>query len=582
MNNRAIASVFNKISDILELRGENRFRISAYRRAAQNIEGLSRDIEEVASEGKLRDIPGIGKELVSKIEEYLDTGKVSFLNDLLAETPHVLLDMLQVQGIGPKTAVFLYEELELESLSDLKRAAREQRIRSLPKMKAKTEENILKGIEFLERVLGRTPIGTAYPLARSIIAALEKLPEAKKISPAGSLRRWREDVGDIDILATSSSPEKVMRHFTHLDDVDRVLAEGKTKGSVITKDEIQIDLRVVERNSYGAALCYFTGSKEHNIRLREIAIQMGMKLNEYGVFKKYRTGEKRIAGRTESEVYSALGLPYIPPEIRENTGEIEAARDGTLPLLVSAKSIKGDLHVHSDWSDGNASLAELAETGKEMGYGYIVVSDHSKSLRIAHGLTEERLHEQIDEINHINKHLEDFRLLKGIEVDILPDGSLDLSDDVLCLLDVVIIAVHSNFRMNRDKMTQRVIRAINNPYSNILAHPTGRLIGTRDEYDIDMDAIISAAAETGTALEINAHPLRLDLNAIMARKAAESGVLISIGTDAHNPFIEMHYMIYGLGTARRGWLTRSNILNTRTAGRLLKSLRKKKPGNNRR
>ena len=361
-----------------------------------------------------------------------------------------------------------------------------------------------------------------------------------------------ETVGDIDILVSSKTPKNVIEHFTHLGEVERVLAEGKTKGSIITKGQIQVDLRVVPPGSYGAALNYFTGSKEHNIRLREIAQQKKMKLNEYGLFRKSKSGtERRIAGRLESEVYEKLGLSYVPPEIREDSGEIEAAKTGTLPDLVSLEDIKGDLHFHSDWSDGVASLEELVRAGKGKGYSYLVVSDHSKSLHIAHGLNEKRLRSQMEEIDRLNSRTRGFRLLKGSEVDILPDGSLDLSDDALSMLDVVIVAVHSNFKMKRAKMTERVIRALENPHSHILAHPTGRLIGEREAYPIDMDSVISAAAETGTAIEINAHPSRLDLDSRMARRAAEAGVYVTIGTDTHNPLFEMDYMTYGVkGLAR--------------------------------
>lgn len=576
MKNKEIAAAFNEIADILELQGKNPFRINAYRRGAQSVENLSKDIAVVAESDALGDIPGIGKDLRAKIEEYIATGAISFLAELREETPRVLLDMLRIPGVGPKTAVLLYDGLEIESLDELKAAAVEQRIQGLPKIKAKTEENILKGLEFLERARGRTPIGEAYPLAQEIIELLERLREVKKISVAGSLRRWRETVGDIDILVTSTAPEKVIAAFTSLDIVQRVLAEGKTKGSIVASGDIQVDLRVVEAKSYGAALNYFTGSKEHNIRLREIAIQKGMKLNEYGVFKKSARGaEKRVAGSTEESVYRALGLPCIPPEIREDTGEIEAARLGALPALVSPDDIRGDLHFHSDWSDGAAGLEEVARAGKAFGYKYVLITDHSQSLTIAHGLSPARLLEQIGEIDRANKRIKGFRLLKGSEVDILPDGSLDLDEDILKRLDIVVVAVHSKFKMKRTEMTRRVITALESPYAHILAHPTGRLIGTRDAYEIDMEAVIDAAARMGTAIEINSHPLRLDLDAATSRAAAEAGVMISIGTDTHKPAAEMDNIIYGVGTARRGWLSPGNILNTRTAARLIAYFHKK-------
>jgi DNA polymerase (family 10) len=577
MRNREIGALFDEIADILELRGENRFRINAYRRGAQSLTLASRDIDELAHSDALSTIPGIGRDLSAKILEYLETGTISYLEELREETPDVLLEMLRIPGVGPKTAHLIYEELGIESLEDLALAAREHRLRLLPKIKEKTEENILKGIEFLERSGGRIPLGAAHPLASRIVSSLSELDVVEKASFAGSLRRMCETVGDIDILVSSLDPGAVIHSFTNLDIVERVLAEGKTKGSVVTKDHVQVDLRVVPHESYGAALNYFTGSKEHNIRLRELAQQRGMKLNEYGLFEKTRAGgERRTAGASEEEVYEALGLEYIPPEIREDTGEIEASKRGQLPQLVSMGDIRGDLHVHSDWSDGVSSLEDLALAGRRRGYRYLVVSDHSKSLRIAKGLGEDRLRRQIDEIDRINAKTRGFRLLKGSEVDILPDGSLDMSDTFLSMLDIVIIAVHSRFKMPRDKMTDRVISALENPYASILAHPTGRLIGERDAYQLDMDAVFDAAADSGTAIEINAHPSRLDLDAASARRAAERGVLIAIGTDSHDPSRDFDHMRYGLGTARRAWLTPDHVLNTRSVRSLLSLCRRKR------
>jgi len=580
LKNREIANLFEEIADILELRGENRFRINAYRRSAQAVSGISRDIEEMAAEGSIESIPGIGKDLREKIEEYLRSGEISLLERLKNETPPILLDMLRIPGIGPKTALLIHAELGVGSLEDLKRMALEHRLQELPKIKEKTEKNIIRGIEFLESFKGRTPIGIALPLAEDIIESLEGCEEVSRLEYAGSLRRHCETVGDIDILAASSSPEDTIKYFAGLSLVESVIVSGPTKCSVFTSDGIQVDLRVVEEKSYGAALNYFTGSKAHNIRLREIAIERNLKLNEYGVFEKKDGGSgKRIAGATEDEVYSALGLPYIPPEIREDTGEIEAALKGGLPELVSRSDIRGDLHTHSDWSDGNASLDDLASAGKRAGLKYILVSDHSMSLRIAHGLTAKRLISQIAEIDRINEKIRGFRLLKGSEVDILPDGSLDLEDGVLKKLDVVIAAVHSSFKMKRDRMTERIISAMKNPFVSVLAHPTGRLLGTREPYDVDMDAVIAAAAETETALEINSHPLRLDLDPVHARKAAAAGVLLSLGTDSHDPSLELDHLRYGIGTARRGWLCKEHILNSRTAAALKKLIERKRKRN---
>jgi DNA polymerase (family 10) len=587
MKNKEIAALFSEIADILELRGENVFRVNAYRRAAQNIEGLAQAIEDVASEGVLNELPGIGRDLEAKIIEYLKSGEMDYLNELRKETPQVLLDMLRIPGIGPKTALRLHAELAINSLEELRQAAIDHRIQKLPKMKAKSEDNILKGLDFLSRASARTPIGIALPLAQRIITGLAQLPEVNRISLAGSLRRFRETIGDIDILATSSAPEKVIKRFAHLDDAARILAEGSTKGSIVTREKIQADLRVVEEASYGSALNYLTGSKEHNIRLREIAIQKGMKLSEYGVFRtaggsreKRKAGQKaqkwiRIAGKTEEDVYAALGLPYIPAEIREDSGEIEAARAGTLPTLIELEDIRGDLHCHSNYSDGAATLKEIAAAGKKKGYSYILVTDHSQSLRIANGLSAQRLRNQLAEIDSINATLKGFQLLKGSEVDILPDGSLDMDEALLARLDVVYIAVHSMFKMSRADMTKRVVRALENPYAHILAHPTGRLLGMRDAFDIDMDEVIRAAARTGTAIEINAHPARLDLDAANCRAASAAGVKLGIGTDSH-VLSELDCMIYGLGTARRGWLTKADILNTKTTRQLI-SLLKKRP-----
>lgn len=591
MKNAEIAEAFNEIADILELRGENVFRVNAYRRAAQTVEALPRAIEDVAAEGTLGELPGIGKDLAGKIQEYVESGEIDYLKELRRDTPAILLDMLRIPGVGPKTAVRLHEELGVKSLDELRQAALDHRIQALPKMKAKTEENILKGLEFLSRSSGRTPIGVALPIAEEVVSTLGAIPGVRRVAAAGSLRRFRETVGDIDILCVSKKPEEVIGRFTHMEGVSRVLAEGSTKGSVVLREGLQADLRVVDDSSYGAALAYFTGSKEHNIRLREIAIKRGLKLNEYGVFREPKSGAKpsggraaaagedaegaRVAGRTEEEVYRALGLPWIPPEIREDSGEIDAARAGSLPALVEIGDIRGDLHCHSTYSDGAATLAAVAAAGKKRGYGYILITDHSQSLHVANGLSPERLRRQLDEIDALNAKLRGFRLLKGSEVDILPDGSLDMREDLLERLDAVYVAIHSNFKMKRDAMTRRVVAALEHPRSNILAHPTGRLIGTRDAFEIDMEEVIRAAARTGTAIEINAHPVRLDLDAGNCRLASQAGVMIAIGTDTH-VLDELDYMRYGIGTARRGWLEKKNIINTRTATQLLDLLGKKR------
>lgn len=438
-------------------------------------------------------------------------------------------------------------------------------------MKAKTEENILKGIEFLRRGRGRTPLGTAYSIANQIIERLKELPEVKRISPAGSLRRMKETVRDIDILVTSTNPLKVMRTFISFPLVQEVVAQGPTKSTIIAKEGIQIDVRVVKPTSFGAALAYFTGSKNHNIRIREMAVRKGLKINEYGVFN-VKT-KKRIGGTEEEEVYRSVGLPYISPELREDTGEIEAGLKGRLPKLVTLGDIKGDLHVHSNYSDGYSSIKELAKQAKKMGYRYICITDHSKTLPVAGGLKEAELLKQIKEIRALNKKLKGFRVLAGIEVEILNDGSLDYKDEILGQLDLVIAAIHSGFKQGKDKLTKRIIEAMKNRYVNVIAHPTGRLMGVRDAYEIDLEEVFKAAKETNTALEINALPQRLDLNDISARRAGELGVPLIITTDAH-AIDQLNNMVFGVNVARRGWLTRQKILNTLSLQELLKRLSK--------
>jgi DNA polymerase (family 10) len=571
--NKEIARIFNEIADFLEIKGELSFKINAYRRAAQNIENLSKDISELYKEDKLNTIPGVGKELAEKIKQFIETGKVKKHEELKAEIPAGLLEIMKVPGVGPKKAKLFYEKLKIDSIDKLEEAARSHKLSTLPGIQKKTEENILKGIEFLKRSSGRIPLGRALPLSQRIIEYLLQKKVVERAEACGSIRRRKETIGDIDILGISSDPEKAMEAFTKMEIVKEVLAKGTTKSSVIVEDNIQVDLRIVDKDSFGAALQYFTGSKEHNIKLRELAIKKGLKINEYGVFD-VKT-DKKIAGRDEEEVYKTIGLPWIPPEIREGGEEIELALQGKLPELVELEDIKGDLHIHSKWSDGTASIEEIATHAKEMGLKYILIADHTKGLGVAGGLDEEEISEQIKEIDSLNKKIKGVRILKGIEANIQNDGSLDVSDEVLKSLDIVIASIHHGFKNPSDVLTKRILKAIENPYVGIIAHPTGRILGERDAYEIDIDEVMSACKKNGVALEINAYPLRLDLNDILSRRAMEKGIMLSIGTDAHQ-IDQMSYLTYGVYVARRAWLKRENLLNCMELEELMKYFKKRR------
>ena len=572
MKNQEIARIFNDIADLLEIKGENPFRIRAYRRAALNIEGLTKDVAET-SKGELIKIPGIGQDLAGKIEEYVKTGRLQFYEDLKKEVPEGLSLLLSVPSLGPKTAKLFFEKLKIKNLEDLERFAREHKLSGLPGIKEKTEENILKGIEMLKRGMERQPLGKVLPVANDILKHLKSKAPVEKLSIAGSIRRWKDTIKDIDVLATSQDPKAVMNAFVHLPHVKDVLMHGPTKSSVIIHEGLQVDLRVVEEDCFGAALAYFTGSKAHNIRLREMAVKSGLKINEYGIFRE--KDEKKLGGEKEEDIYRILGLPYIPPELREDSGEIEAAIEGRLPKLVELRDIKGDLHVHSKWSDGSHDFEELIDEAKKRGYEYVAITDHSKGLAIARGLSAERLMEEKKEIDAINKRLKGFRLIAGTEVDIRSSGEIDFPDEILKKMDIVVASIHSGFRQNREQLTKRLVSAMRNPYVSIIAHPTGRLIGERDPYDVDMNEVLKVAKETGTAIEINAYPLRLDLNDVHAKMAKEMGIPIVISTDTHI-ISQFDYMGYGVSIARRGWLEKKDILNTLSYSSLIKALRKNK------
>ncbi len=571
MRNLALARIFSDIADMLEIKEESIFRISAYRRAARAMESLTEDVAEVAARGALQEIPGIGKSTAEKIEEFLKTGHIRYYDELRASLPEGITTLMSVPEVGPKTAVLLYERLGVKTVEELEQAARQGLVRSLPRMGAKTEENILKGIELIRRTKERLPLGQVLPHAKEVEEALRALKEVHALSLAGSIRRMKETIGDIDLLVTSSQPARVMEVFTTLPSVQRVLARGPTRSSVLLEVGVQADVRVVRPQSFGAALQYFTGSKEHNVKLRERGVRRGYKLNEYGVFRV--RDEKRVAGRTEEEVYAALDLPWIPPEIREDQGEVELAEKRRLPRLVELGDIRGDLQMHTRWSDGSDSAEAMARAARERGYEYIAITDHSRSLKFAGGVTIDELREHARQVRKIADRV-GIAILMGTECEVHPDGSLDYPDEVLRELDIVLAAVHTRFRMSEAEMTSRIVKAMENPHVDLVAHPTGRLLGQRESYSVDVERLVEAARRTRTALEINAAPERLDLRDTHARMAQERGVMLAINTDAHTRY-QLRYMEFGVGTARRGWVEPRHVLNTLPLGELLAYLRER-------
>ena len=572
MINQQIARIFNEMADLLEIKGENPFRIRAYRRAAQNVEGLPKDVAQM-TEDEILDIPGIGKDLAGKIRHYADSGRMEAYEELKSLVPGGLAALLSVPGLGPKTAKLLYDRLKIKGIDDLERLARAHRLSGLPGIKDKTEENILKGIEMMRRGKERLPIGRVLPIANEIIAWLREKAPVQELVLAGSLRRWKDTIKDIDILATSGTPGKVMGLFVHLPMVKEILMRGPTKSSVLTTEGIQVDLRVVDKDSFGAALAYFTGSKAHNIRIREMAVKAGLKINEYGIFREKDSA--RLGGKDEKDVYRLLGLPSIPPELREDTGEIEAAMEGRLPKLLELSDIRGDLHVHTKRSDGSHTLEELVDAARSRGYQYLAVTDHTKGLGIARGLNEDKIMEQMKEIKKVNSRMRGFRVFMGAEVDIRSDSTLDLPDEILRQLDIVVASIHSGFKQSREQLTKRLVAAIQNPYVSVIAHPTGRLIGERDAYEVDMERVFAALKESGKAVEMNAYPLRLDINDTLAKKAKEMNIPVAISTDTH-VLSQFDYMVYGVSIGRRGWLEKKDVLNTLHTGNLLKWLQRSK------
>jgi len=560
MRNAELAKVFQDIADLLELKGENPFKIRAYQRAAFSLEHLPEEVEELVREDRLKEIPGVGEAIAKKITELVSTGHLKYYEELKSEFPAGISALLDVPGIGPRTAMLLSRELDIKSIDELESAIIEGRVASLPRLGEKTAENILHHIQTLRRKDRRIPIGEALPVVEEILAQLREVPGLRNLTPAGSLRRFRETIGDIDLMGTADNPREVIQAFVSLPRVREVLASGTTKASVVMPGGLQVDLRIVEHESFGSLLQHFTGSKQHNINLRGRAQRMGLSLSEYGI-SNLATGElEKFA--TEEAFYARQGLGFIPPELREGQQEIERAAAGTLPRLIGLGDIKGDLHVHTEWSDGHDSLVAMAQAAKDRGYEYLGISDHSAGRGIAHGLGAERLRQQISEIRQLNQEISGIRIFSGLEVDIRADGSLDMPDELLEELDVVTAAVHSALNQSEEQMTGRIIRAIENPNVDVLAHPTCRLLPAREPVAVDMEAIFQAAARTDTALEINAMPSRLDLKDIHAYRARELGVKLLINTDAHSTE-HLDFMRFGVGVARRGWCETEDILNTR-------------------
>ena len=577
MDNAAIAQVFQDMADLLELKEENPFKIRAYQKAARTIEGLPVELEQVKDEGKLREIPGVGEAIAKKITELLETGRLEAYEKLRAEFPQSISDLMAIPGVGPKTALRLSKELGITDVDELEKAIKDGRVASLYRLGEKTADNILRHIQRMRSKDRRILLGEALPLADSIVAALRKEPGVRNLVPAGSLRRLKETIGDIDIMGTADDPESVIRAFVRLPQVEEVLAQGTTKASVVFRGGLQVDLRLVEHDSFGSLLQHFTGSKEHNVVLRERAVRQGLSLSEYGITV-LKTG-KTEKFATEEAFYDRIGLQYIPPELRENRDEIEVAERRALPRLVEVSDIRGDFHVHTEWSDGHNSIEAMVTAARAMGYGYLAIADHSVGRGIAHGLSIERLRQQIAEVRALARKLRGFRLFAGIEVDIRADGSLDYPDEILGELDVVIAGVHSAMGQDRARMTKRIIRALENPRVHILAHPTCRLIGTREPVEVDMEEVFRAAVRTDTALEINAMPDRLDLRDVHVFRARELGVRLVIGTDAHSTG-DLGVMRFGVGVARRGWCRARDILNTRPVAEVETFLRRAVVGGN--
>lgn len=571
MRNREVASALNELADLMELLEEDRYRVARYRDAAMKIEHLTEPIEQLAADGRVRDVRGVGKSIGGKIEQYLAEGRIDELEASRARVPAAALTLMGIQGIGPRRALLLTRDLGVESLDDLERAIESGAVAKLPRIGERVAQRILDAVQHHRRRSRRLPLDLAMAAAEDVAQAMREVPGVDAVEPAGSLRRMRETIGDIDVVVAAEDAAPVIAAFTALALVERVLSSGDTRASVVTRADLQIDLRVVPPASWGAALQYFTGSKEHNVRLRELAIREGLRLNEYGLFR----GREPIAGRDEEELYRALGMAWVPPELREDGGEIEAAIAGTLPRLVETADIRGDLHAHTRLSDGSSTMEEMARTAAERDLEYLAITDHSQALGVARGMTEDELREAHERLAQLQPEFPKLRLLRGVEVDIRADGTLDCSDAFLEGCEVVVASIHSALQRSAEEQTARLIAAMEHPCVDVIGHPTGRIIGKRPGYQIDLGAVLDAAARTGTAIEVSAQPGRLDLDADAVRAAVERGVMLAINTDAHDAR-QFGLLRYGVGTARRGWAPAEHVLNARSVEGLLAWLRERR------
>jgi len=604
MSNATLSAIFDQMADVMEILGEDQFRVNTYRRVVRIVEEMPTDVDVLLAEGRLADVPGIGKSTLAKIDEFVKTGTIKAHQELLARIPPTLLELLRIPGVGPKSVKTLYQNLHVGSLADLKQALDHGLVETLPGFGEKKAAAIRRGIEFLEKATGRIRLDQAVAAAQLVVGYLRQLPGIDRIEPAGSLRRCAETIGDVDILVCSvpvrasgtrvagvppsdrgqdardttpdgiTANEPLIESFTRAPFVERVLGAGGTKGSAIIRTEtapVQVDVRVVPPESFGAALQYFTGSKAHNVRLREIAQKAKLKLNEYGLFE----DDTAVAGAVEEEIYAKLGLDFIDPRLREDRGEVEAARNHALPKLVQLADIRGDFHAHTTATDGSATIEEMARAAQERGYEFLCITDHSQSTAIANGQSPQRLANQIEQIHKIRARLKGITLLAGAEVDILADGALDFEDKLLADLDYVVASIHSALGSPRERVTLRTLKAMDNPYVTCIGHPTGRVIGHREAMDLDMPAVIAHAARTGTALEVNADPARLDLKDVHCKMAVEAGVKLTIGTDAHSPG-SLAFMAFGVATAARGWAAKVDVVNTLSLAKLRTWLKAKR------
>ncbi|HDP97933.1 MAG TPA: DNA polymerase/3'-5' exonuclease PolX [bacterium] len=572
MKNQEIADIFSTIADILEIQNENQFKVNAYRKAARALTDLNVDIEQLQQQDQLSSIPGVGKAIAKKIDQYLNTGKIQKYEELISEFPKGLLELLKIQNLGPKTIALAAKKLNVQNLDDLLVVIENGSLSKLPGMGEKKVQKIKAGVDYYLSSRGNILISQALTVAEEIVRHLAETSNPEDISIAGSIRRMKETVHDIDILVASKQPKSCIKNFVDFKGVREVIAAGETKASIRRTDGSQVDLRVVSPENFAAALLYFTGSKAHNVKLRSLAKNKSLKINEYGVFK----NDRKIATDSEEDIYRKLGLSWIAPELREDRGEVELAEENRLPVLINREDILGDLHVHSNYSDGHHSIESMAESAAAMGYQYIAICDHSKSANYANGLSAEKLEQQIKEIDSLNQRFDNFKILKGAEVDILPDGALDFPDNLLQQLDIIVASIHSAFNQNP---TERILTAMNNSYVDIIGHPTGRLINQRQGYDVDLAKVVEKAQQKGIALELNAHPLRLDLNDVDAKMAKDSGIKIAINTDAHATK-DLNFIEFGIGVARRAWLEKNDVLNCQTCQKILNNKRKKQDTQN--